>query len=61
MIWATAGTRMKSGAMVLTKARVMVKTISDHLANGSTLEEVLIAAPDNREFDPFKAQIQEGA
>ena len=42
-------------------SRVMVKTISDHLANGSTLEEVLIAAPDNREFDPFKAQIQEGA
>ncbi len=42
-------------------SRVMVKTISDHLANSSTLEEVLIAAPDNREFDPFKAQIQEGA
>ena len=42
-------------------SRVMVKTISDHLADGSTLDEVLFAAPDNREFDPFKAQIQEGA
>ncbi len=42
-------------------SRVMVETISEHLANGSTLEEVLIVAPDNREFDPFKAQIEEGA
>ena len=42
-------------------SRVMVETISDHLADSSTLEEVRIAAPDNREFDPFKAQIQEGA
>ncbi len=42
-------------------SRVMVDTISQHLANGCTLEEVLIAAPDNREFDPFKAQIEEGA
>ncbi len=42
-------------------SRVMVDTITEHLANGSTLEEVLIVAPDNREFDPFKAQIQEGA
>ena len=42
-------------------SRVMVSTITEHLANGSTLQEVLIAAPDNREFDPFKAQIEEGA
>jgi O-acetyl-ADP-ribose deacetylase (regulator of RNase III) len=42
-------------------SRVMVETITDHLANGSTIQEVLIAAPDNREFDPFKAQIEEGA
>jgi len=41
--------------------RVMVDTISEHLANGSTLEEVLIVAPDNREFNPFKAKIEEGA
>ena len=41
--------------------RVMVNTISEHLANGSTLDEVLIVAPDNREFNPFKAQIEEGA
>jgi O-acetyl-ADP-ribose deacetylase (regulator of RNase III) len=41
--------------------KVMVDTISQHLANGSTLEEVLIVAPDNREFDPFKAKIEEGA
>ena len=42
-------------------SRVMVDTISAHLANGSTLEEVLIVAPDNREFNPFKAHIEEGA
>ena len=41
--------------------RVMVDAISEHLANGSTLEEVLIVAPDNREFNPFKAKIEEGA
>ena len=41
--------------------RVMVDTISEHLANGSTLDEVLIVAPDNREFNPFMAQIEEGA
>jgi O-acetyl-ADP-ribose deacetylase (regulator of RNase III) len=41
--------------------RVMVDTISEHLANGSTIDEVLIAAPDNREFNPFKAKIEEGA
>ena len=41
--------------------RVMVETISQHLENGSTLDEVLIVAPDNREFNPFKAQIEEGA
>lgn len=42
-------------------SRVMVDTISEHLANGSTLQEVLIVAPDNREFNPFKAKIEEGA
>jgi O-acetyl-ADP-ribose deacetylase (regulator of RNase III) len=41
--------------------RVMVETISQHLANGSTLDEVLIVAPDNREFNPFKTKIEEGA
>lgn len=41
--------------------RVMVDTISEHLKNGTSLEEVLIVAPDNREFEPFKAQIEEGA
>ena len=41
--------------------RVMVDTICEHLANGSTLEEVLIVAPDNREFNPFKAKIEKGA
>jgi O-acetyl-ADP-ribose deacetylase (regulator of RNase III) len=42
-------------------SRVMVDTISKHLANGGTLVEVLIVAPDNREFNPFKAMIEEGA
>ena len=42
-------------------SRVMVDTISEHLTNGSTLEEVLIVAPDPREFEPFKAKFEEGA
>lgn len=42
-------------------ARVMVETISKHLANGAALEEVLIVAPDPREFNPFKAQFERGA
>ncbi|MEJ2583227.1 MAG: macro domain-containing protein [Acidobacteriota bacterium] len=42
-------------------SRVMVDTISKHLANGGTLVEVLIVAPDKREFNPFKAMIEEGA
>lgn len=42
-------------------ARVMVETISEHLANGASLEEVLIVAPDPREFNPFKAQFERGA
>ena len=41
--------------------RVMVDTIAEHLTNGSTLDEVLIVAPDPREFTPFKAKIAEGA
>ena len=42
-------------------ARVMVDTISAHLANGATVEEVFIVAPDPREINPFKAKIEEGA
>ncbi len=41
--------------------RVMVDTISQHLGNGSGLEEVVIAVSDVREFSPFAAKIQEGA
>ena len=41
--------------------RVMVDTISQHLANGSGLDEVVIAVSDTREFGPFAARIQEGA
>jgi O-acetyl-ADP-ribose deacetylase (regulator of RNase III) len=42
-------------------SRVMVDTIAEHLTNGSTLDEVLIVAPDPREFAPFKAKFEEGA
>jgi O-acetyl-ADP-ribose deacetylase (regulator of RNase III) len=42
-------------------SRVMVETIAEHLKNGSTLDEVLIVAPDPREFEPFRAKIEEGA
>jgi O-acetyl-ADP-ribose deacetylase (regulator of RNase III) len=40
--------------------RVMVNTITERLANGSSLEEVLIVAPDKREYEPFKARLEEG-
>ena len=39
----------------------MVETISSHLANGSSLDEVLIVVQDPREITPFEAKIQEGA
>jgi len=42
-------------------ARVMVETISKHLANGASIEEVLIVARDPREHGPFKTQIEKGA
>jgi O-acetyl-ADP-ribose deacetylase (regulator of RNase III) len=42
-------------------ARVMVDTISQHLANGASIEEVFIVAPDPREYNPFKAKFEEGA
>lgn len=35
-------------------ARVMVEEIRNHLANGSRLEKVVIAVPDQREFVPFE-------
>ena len=41
-------------------ADVMVDTISRHLANGSSLDEVLIVVQDPREIPPFEAKIQEG-
>ena len=41
-------------------ADVMVETISRHLANGSSLDEVLIVVQDPREIPPFEAKIQEG-
>lgn len=42
-------------------ARVMIETISEHLANGASLDEVFIVAPDPREFGPFAAQFEKGA
>jgi O-acetyl-ADP-ribose deacetylase (regulator of RNase III) len=42
-------------------ARVMVETIANHLENGSGIDEVLVVAPDRREFEPFKAQVEKGA
>jgi len=35
-------------------AKVMVETIADYLEEGSTLEKVVIAALDSREYGPFK-------
>jgi O-acetyl-ADP-ribose deacetylase (regulator of RNase III) len=42
-------------------ARVMVDTVAEHLANSSTLEEVLFVALDTREYAPFEAKFREGA
>jgi hypothetical protein len=39
----------------------MVDTISSHLANGSSLNEVLIVALDNREHAPLEAAVRKGA
>lgn len=41
--------------------RVMVDTVTRHLANGSGLEEVLIVARDTRELKPFETKLQGGA
>jgi O-acetyl-ADP-ribose deacetylase (regulator of RNase III) len=41
-------------------AKVMIDTISRHLANGSNLEEVLIVVQDPREITPFEAKFKEG-
>ena len=41
-------------------ARVMVDTVTQHLANGSTLEEVFIVVQDTREWVPFEAEFQGG-
>jgi O-acetyl-ADP-ribose deacetylase (regulator of RNase III) len=40
--------------------KVMVETVTEHLGNGTTLEEVLFVLPDTREFGPFEAEFQEG-
>lgn len=42
-------------------ARVMVDTVTEHLENNTTLEEVLFVTMDEREYGPFKANIEGGA
>jgi O-acetyl-ADP-ribose deacetylase (regulator of RNase III) len=41
-------------------AEVMIDTITEHLGNGSDLDEVLLVIPDTREYGPFAAKMQEG-
>jgi O-acetyl-ADP-ribose deacetylase (regulator of RNase III) len=41
-------------------AKVMLETVTEHLGNGSTLEEVLFVLPDTREYQPFEATFREG-
>jgi O-acetyl-ADP-ribose deacetylase (regulator of RNase III) len=41
--------------------RVMVDTVAEHLQNNTTLEEVLFVTMDQREYDPFKDRIEQGA
>lgn len=40
-------------------ARVMVDTVVEHLANGSSLDEVFFVVQDTREYGPFEAKIRE--
>ncbi len=42
-------------------ARVMVETVAKHLENNTTLDEVLFVAMDEREYGPFKKEIEGGA
>jgi hypothetical protein len=39
---------------------VTVDTVTEHLKNGSGLEEVLIVVQDTREYSPFEAKFKEG-
>ncbi len=41
-------------------ARVLVDTVSEHLSNGSGVDEVLLVVQDTREYKPFEAKMQEG-
>jgi O-acetyl-ADP-ribose deacetylase (regulator of RNase III) len=41
--------------------RVMVETITRHLQNNTTLEEVLLVTMDDREYGPFQKKLEEGA
>lgn len=40
-------------------SRVMIETILEHLGGNGGLREVLIVAPDSREYEPFKARLEE--
>lgn len=42
-------------------ADAMCDEIALHLSNGSKIREVLIVAPDSREYEPFRARIENGA
>lgn len=41
-------------------ARVMLDTVAEHLANGSSLDEVLIVVRDTREYTPFRSRLEGG-
>jgi O-acetyl-ADP-ribose deacetylase (regulator of RNase III) len=41
--------------------RVMVETITQHLQNNTTLEEVFLVTMDDREYGPFQKKLEEGA
>jgi O-acetyl-ADP-ribose deacetylase (regulator of RNase III) len=41
-------------------ARVMVDTITSHLRNDTSLEEVLMVVVDTREYEPFRRELEKG-
>ena len=40
--------------------RVMVDTVTEHLQQGTSLEDVVFVALDPREFNPLQAKIEGG-
>lgn len=45
------------GIPLAVSAKIMLQAFREYLANGSDLEEIAICVVDNREFEPFRAEL----